>query len=140
MPPETRQTLEAHLVASQHASHVDWERITDQARHSTIPAMFMRPLALLRVIQYWREFPQLAATFMQKHAPSARFAVLGHTHHPGIWRRNDRVIINTGSFGFPGHPRAVSLDDDHRLVVHRIRLIKSTYALCSNPIDTFELK
>jgi predicted phosphodiesterase len=139
MPEETRESLEAHLTASQHASHVDWDDMPEQARKSTVPAMLMRPLALLQVWRYWRAFPRLAAAFVRTHAPVARFAVLGHTHRPGIWTVDDLVIINTGSFGFPGHPRAVVIDGDRTLRVFRIIKQRGAYRLRPSALKTFFL-
>jgi predicted phosphodiesterase len=138
LPPESRESLEAHLRASQEASRADWDNLEEQARHSTVPDMLLRPMKILQVLWYWRQFPFLAARFMRHHVPAARFAVLGHTHHPGIWNVDGRTIINTGSFGFPGHPRAVIIENDQVLSVRRIRRSGDTYELASE-VARFDL-
>src|SRR5262249_30595351 len=121
MPPENRHTLEARLKASQHASHGDWDHLSAEASRSTIRAMLVRPWAMLHVLWYWRRFPSLAATFVAEHASTARFAVLGHTHHAGIWRFPNVTIINTGSYGFPGKPWAVMIDENRVLSVSAVK-------------------
>jgi len=93
----------------------------------------------VQVIDYWRKIPKLAASFLQEHAPLARFGVFGHTHHAGIWNINDRVIINTGSFGFPGRPRAVTIDDDRTLSVWPIRTRNGAYQLDATPLSTWSI-
>ncbi len=135
---DDRDQLEQRLGASQHAAaHIELQKLSHEAGRSTIPGMLLRPWAVVRVLWYWHMFPQLAARFAAKHAPQARFIVLGHTHRPGVWRINDRVIINTGSFGFPGTPRAVVLEAG-RLTVWRIALRNGAYCMSEKPLATFE--
>jgi len=114
LDPEDRDRLEGRLNACQHASYAEWQNIKElqeQAAHSTLRGMLVRPWALVRVLAYWRAFPKLAAAFAEKHAPAARFVLVGHTHRPGIWSIKGRIIVNTGSYGFPGRPLGVVLDD-----------------------------
>ena len=42
------------------------------------------------------------ARFCERYFPDAEFLVIGHFHRAGCWRRNGRVIINTGAFMSPG--------------------------------------
>jgi len=102
-----RMDLESRLSASQHACYAEWaegRRLEREAKRSTFLGMFARPWALVQVLHYWRLFPKLAAAFAREHAPDARFTVIGHTHRGGRWRFGEHVVINTGSFGFPGRP------------------------------------
>jgi predicted phosphodiesterase len=63
-----------------------------------------------------------------KYRPSARFAVVGHTHYPG-WRTVDGVtVINTGSFCGPLGGLAVDLEPG-RLTLRRIRRTRGEYRL-----------
>jgi predicted phosphodiesterase len=139
LPREQRQTLEARLAASQHASHADWDNLRDEAGKSSVHAMLMRPWTVAQVLWYWRRFPRLAAQFVQEHAPQARFALLGHTHRPGIWTIRGRTIINTGSFGFPGRPWAVTIYNDLVMSVLAIEDRRDTYALATRPIARYDL-
>lgn len=121
LPPEQRTTLQARLMASQHASQADLDYLQHEVRRSPITTMLRRPWAALHVLWYWRRFPRLAADFLRDHAPRAAFAILGHSHRPGLWNVAGRIIINTGGYGFPGRPWAVTIDDDRVLTVLRIK-------------------
>lgn len=131
--------LHERLTVSQHASHVEWLEMEQQAARSSVHAMLVRPWLLAQVLRYWQRFPTLAARFATEHAPEARIIVLGHTHRAAIDRRLGRIVINTGSFGLPGRPRAVVLDDE-ALRVHRIEGRRAgVYALASQPLARFPL-
>ena len=136
--PESRNHLESRLKASQHASHAQWTQLQEEASHSTVRGMLLRPWAIVQVLHYWTVFPKLVSSFIKEHAPQARFAILGHTHRPGIWTINNRVIINTGAFGFPGRPRAVCLDDG-RLEVWPIRRRGGLYEFGLKPVAEYQL-
>jgi UDP-2,3-diacylglucosamine pyrophosphatase LpxH len=141
LSPEERDDLDARLSACQHAGFVEWtdaKLLEEEAGHSSIVGMLIRPWAVVKVLLYWRQFPALAATFMAKHAPKARIGVFGHTHHAGVWRLGERVVINTGSFSFPGRPHAVVIEDD-TLAFVRIRRRGCLFALDPAPRATFDL-
>ena len=138
LTPEERVHLESILSAAQFASHAEWGELEKEASHSTVLGMFVRPWAVAQVLHYWWIFPRLAADFAARHAPQARFIVLGHTHHPGIWNIGDRTIINTGSFGFPGRPWAVIVQE-RSLSVMRIRLQGDAYRFHAKPVAQYEL-
>ncbi len=133
-----RGRLEHRLSVMQHASHAEWADLTEQAARSSVFAMLIRPWAIAQVLHYWRSAPNLAAAFVAAHAPQAQFMILGHTHRAGIWRRGDCTIINTGSFGFPGSPRAVTLDADV-LAVRAIGRNRREHRLTNGAIAQFEL-
>lgn len=139
IPHEVRHRLEGLLEASQHASHGEWDEMTAEAARSSLHAMLLRPWALVQVIDYWRKIPRLAADFLKEHAPLARFGIFGHTHRDGVWTIDERVIINTGCFGFPGRPRAVVIDDDRTLEVRAIRLRRGAYAMDAAPLAAWTL-
>jgi len=78
------------------------------------------PWRILRVLGAWHHLPRRGAAMVREHRPKARFCLLGHTHHPGIWRAaSGTVIINTGALCFPFKAFAVDLSAT-RLVVRRI--------------------
>lgn len=120
IPLEERDHLDSRLKVSQFASHVEWSDMAHEAAKSSLPQMLMRPWSVPQVFWYWWRFPGLAAKFMRDHAPQARVGIFGHTHRPGIWTLNDRVIINTGAFGFPGKPRGVVIDNHRDVRVQAI--------------------
>jgi predicted phosphodiesterase len=135
---DDRSALESRLDAAQHASHSEWGQLRLEAARSRIRSMMVRPWAIAKVLWYWRIVPELAAAFARGHVPEARYFVFGHTHRPGIWTIDGLTIINTGSFGFPGTPRAVVIEDD-ALHVHRIVRRRGEYQLSSEPLAQFAL-
>lgn len=138
LDPDHPRDLETRLAIAQHASHAEWDELAHEAGQSTIWRMLIRPWAIAQVLWYWRIFPDLAASFAEEHAPDARFLVFGHTHRPGIWKRGERTIINTGSFGFPGTPRAVIVEGD-RLTVMRVVKRKAQYEFGKSAIAEFQI-
>lgn len=136
---EHRDDLELRLAASQHASIAEWEQMEREAARSSITGMLFRPWAVAQVLWYWWRIPKVAAQFLRRHAPQARYMILGHTHRAGVWKIDGRTIINTGSYGFPGRPLAVALEDD-QLSVWRIRLLEDRYRLADQPLAYFALR
>lgn len=132
-----RDELEQRLIAAQHASHAEWHDLKKETSKSTLLGMMTRPWAIVQVMLYWRQVPRLAAEFAARCAPRARFVVIGHTHRPGIWHVDERVIINTGCYGFPGSPRAVVLEGN-RLSVWRIVMRSGAYHLADRPLAQFD--
>ena len=100
----------------------------ESSRPSAVFLALLGIPAAIRVLLGWKYFPSLISHWIEQYAPSAKFVIVGHTHHAGIWKRNGRVIINTGCFGFPSHPRAVVIDNDE-LIVYKLRLTDGHYSL-----------
>lgn len=136
--PEDRDHLQARLSVSRYASTAERHALEKAASHTRFFDLLLHPRAVVKVLHYWYTIPRLAAHFTRNHAPEARFMVFGHTHHPGIWTIEDLTIINTGSFGFPGKPRAVVIENGE-LKVLAIRLQGGEYRLAKKPIRTYEL-
>ncbi len=84
--------------------------------------------AIIKILKCWKRYPTIVAMWTKQFAPSATYIITGHTHHAGIWERDGKVIINTGCFGFPSHPRAVVLDND-TLTVHAIKKRNGSFVL-----------
>lgn len=139
VPPEDRGHLESMLEVSQHASHAEWEALAEEAARAKRRSMLLRPWKVAQVLWYWHVFPRLAARFLETHAPEARFGIFGHTHHPQVVTLGSRTIINTGYYGFPGSPRAVTIED-RRMRVWLIGRGGDGYALRSELSHAFELR
>jgi UDP-2,3-diacylglucosamine pyrophosphatase LpxH len=136
LPREIRDRLEGRLTAAQHASFAEWqdeEALRSEADRSTMMNMVLRPWSFLQVLHYWHVFPRLAAEFAASHAPEARVVVTGHTHRPGVWHIDDRILLNTGSFIAPTRPRAVLLDGD-TISLHRIARRGTEWARLPRPL------
>lgn len=116
--------LEAVRLASLAAAKGEFKQHRPSLLHMAslaIPASF-------RVLHSWWNFPEYTSRWVNQFASSAKYVIVGHTHHAGIWNVDGRVIINTGCFGFPSHPRAVIIDEDE-LTVYRLRLLNNRYTL-----------
>ena len=85
------------------------------------------PHRMAKVLRTWRDLPGLASALARQHRPRARFAVVGHTHRPGVWRTlSGVVVINTGSFCLPFGGLAVDLEP-RRLTVRRVTARGGSY-------------
>lgn len=116
--------FEKRLHASKRAS------LALELHESTIPrgrlariATYMReswpPWRPLQIFKYWMEVPGKAVALARVFRPRARFILIGHSHYGGIWKRDPRIIINTGSF-LPIAGRTLVDLDGPRLSVKKI--------------------
>lgn len=77
------------------------------------------PHRLLAMLRAWCATPALARRLAGEQRPRARLVVLGHTHHPGVWkdRASGVTVVNTGTFCPPFGARFVELQGDRVRVV-----------------------
>lgn len=61
------------------------------------------PRRALAILEVWLDHPLATARFARQYFPKAEVVIAGHFHWPGIWRREERLVINTGAFVKP-HP------------------------------------
>ena len=82
---------------------------------------------MLRILNAWRVLPSRAEALARRYRPKARFAVVGHTHRPGVWRMpSGFIVINTGSYCRPFGSLAVDLEPG-RLTVRRIDSVRGEF-------------
>lgn len=74
---------------------------------------------VVRILRSWWTAPTWCARMAATYRPSARVVVFGHTHYPGLWRRDGRVLVNTGSCVPPLGGLAVDFVD-RRLELRRL--------------------
>jgi predicted phosphodiesterase len=86
------------------------------------------PWRPLMIIKAWSEVPELAADLARVFRPEARFVIVGHTHCPGTWQVESRVIINTGSF-VPYFGACVAILEGGRLEVRQINLRQGQFVI-----------
>ena len=86
------------------------------------------PWRPLMIIKAWSEVPELAADLARVFRPEARFVIVGHTHCPGTWQVESRVIINTGSF-VPYFGACVAILESGRLEVRQINLRQGQFVI-----------
>ncbi|MCH2145209.1 MAG: metallophosphoesterase family protein [Phycisphaerales bacterium] len=113
------ETIESRFDSVRGAAIVEWGIDPTSPGYSTVPSLMLRPGAVLRILQQWRRFPELARRFAQAFFPRADWMVVGHCHRNGISRSRRPGVINTGAFGFPTSPLAVILEGDE-LEVRRL--------------------
>ena len=67
-----------------------------------------RPWEVMRV---YGQLPRLASDFVREFRPRSRVLVFGHTHRAHVWRRDGRLLINTGAFVTFARPAMVEIND-----------------------------
>lgn len=60
------------------------------------------PKRAIKMLEAWFTQGTAGARFCERYFPKAEVLVIGHFHHQGLWVRNGRLVINTGSFLDPG--------------------------------------
>lgn len=77
------------------------------------------PWRVLRIVRFWMQTPERAVRLARMFRPDARFIVIGHTHHPGVWEHDGRVVVNTGAY-LPFSSRLAVRVEPGELRVHRV--------------------
>jgi hypothetical protein len=67
-----------------------------------------RPWEVLKV---YAQLPGLASRFVSEFRPDSRVLVFGHTHRAKVWRKDGRLLINTGAFVTFAGPAMVEILD-----------------------------
>ncbi len=125
LTPEEYRVLESRLAACKRACaqlqvlhdplpRGRWQQTIRTAR------IFWPPRRALAMVRAWRELPERVAAVVHGYRPAARFAIVGHTHLPGVWFRDGIVVVNTGSFSPPLGGYAVDVSPE-QVVVRRVR-------------------
>jgi predicted phosphodiesterase len=85
------------------------------------------PWRPLMIAKAWYDLPRLAVDLTRAFRPDAKFTIVGHTHHPGVWKFERRVIINTG--GFIPHFGALAVTIEiGRLEIREVKLRNGQFA------------
>jgi predicted phosphodiesterase len=96
-------SFEHQLLANKRAS-LELQMWENPAKAGSLPGLRLLiqqawpPTRPFKIACAWWQTPALAADLMKLFRPQAQVVLIGHTHHPGVWRRSGRIIINTGSF------------------------------------------
>ncbi|MED5323103.1 MAG: hypothetical protein VYA02_07555 [Planctomycetota bacterium] len=136
MPIHRRVSREGQLEIARLAGFAEWDlgpkdRVPPAGGTSLRKAM-RDPGRLISVLRYWKECPDRALRFANTTGVQAPILVLGHSHNAGRWRRENRTILNTGAFGFPGSPYAVVLDD-RGVALQAVERTDQGYQLAEKP-------
>lgn len=139
--PHERDSLAGRLAIAQHVGHSEFlqEHALSSRGDSNALRALLKPWQIPRVLAYWKQEPALAERFLDRYAPDARFLLLGHSHHAGVWQRGKRTVINTGGFTFPARPWCAMLRNN-QLTVERITKSNGVYRRTGQPTARFELQ
>ncbi|MEM9294302.1 MAG: metallophosphoesterase [Planctomycetota bacterium] len=129
---DAEDPLQERIAASHHMAVAEFERREVGGVRDKL-SVLLAPHRVFKVVRYWSQVPDLAGAFLDRYRPETKVLVFGHSHREGVWRRGGRLLINTGSFGFPGRPRAVRLENGG-LEVFRIKKGKGGYRLATRPL------
>ena len=134
-----RQPNAAELLKiAQQVSYHQFVELAGGRRAHGLRDLLKHPAICLRVLDYWRRAPELAHDFTQRHFPTVKAVIFGHSHRPGVWQRGGRHIINTGAFSFPGKPWAVTVSGE-QLRVWRVKKRGGNFALDDKPLHSVTL-
>lgn len=125
---EFGDSYESQLRTTQLASDRSAKSRATINRPSIIALPFKMAWCVAKILQTWHRFPLITEKWLATYAPKTKIVVVGHTHHAGVWNVHGRVIINTGCFAFPSHPRAVIVENNTLKVV-RIRKNNNKFCL-----------
>lgn len=136
-----RAQLDQQAMAAAHACNLKWDHLAEHAapKRNALLRKTDQAQKIAKVLWFWHRLPKLAAGFVQRYAPDARFFIFGHIHRAGIWHFGDQTIINTGSYHCPRNPHAVVIQG-RTLTVHRVRFdLDNGHQLIDKPRFTAEL-
>ncbi|MSR28997.1 MAG: hypothetical protein EXS03_05405 [Phycisphaerales bacterium] len=132
------KTVAGAVRSANDAAMVQWSDERSLEEPTALLAIGTQPMRVLSVLRWWREYPCDAARFAQRYSPATRFVVCGHSHRAGAWKigavgdASRRVILNTGSFGFPSRPAAAivtSTSEGSEIELRRISVRSGRYSL-----------
>lgn len=123
---ESKDNFETQLQTTQIASDRSARSRASKNRPNLIEIPLRVIWSVAKILQTWMHCPTITEKWLTSYAPKTKIVIVGHTHHAGIWTINNRVIINTGCFAFPSHPRGVVIENN-TVKVFRIRKRNSAY-------------
>lgn len=116
MTASRRATLEGQLISASRTMSTLRDQtmgdIENPADMRETPWWRENPAGLVALLRTWWVTPKMAVRFLAEFAPQARAIVIGHTHRSGVWERDGRIVINTGSFARAAKPLTVWVAGD----------------------------
>lgn len=89
---------------------------------------FWPPFRPLMILKAWWETPGKAANLARVFRPQARYILVGHTHFPGVWKIEPRIVINTGGF-VPCFGAYAAIIDSKRIELRQVDSHKRKFVL-----------
>ena len=81
------------------------------------------------VAKVWTLLPFIAQRFINEFRPQARVVLFGHTHRAAWWRKNGRLLVNTGGFISFASPLAIDFPNESSVELRRIHLNDGRFVL-----------
>jgi predicted phosphodiesterase len=131
--PDDFTDFEKRLLATKRTA-IELQMIETPLTEDRWPGLqlFMRqiwpPFRPLMIVKAWWETPGRAANLARVFRPQARFIIVGHTHYPGAWKVDPRIIINTGGF-VPCFGAYAAIIDSKRIELRRVELQSRKFVL-----------
>ena len=131
--PEDFTDFEKRLLAAKRTT-IELQMIEPALTSERLPGLrlfirqFWPPFRPLMIVKAWWETPGLAANLGRVFRPQARFIFVGHTHFPGAWKVNPRIVINTGGF-VPPFRACVAIIDSNKIELRQVVSYKRKFVL-----------
>ena len=131
--PEDFTDFEKRLRAAKRTT-IELQMIEPALTSERLPGLrlfirqFWPPFRPLMIVKAWWETPGLAANLGRVFRPQARFIFVGHTHFPGAWKVDPRIVINTGGFVHP-FSAYVAIIDSKKIELRQVVSYKSKFVL-----------
>jgi predicted phosphodiesterase len=131
--PEDFTDFEKRLLAAKRTT-IELQMIEPALTSERLPGLrlfirqFWPPFRPLMIVKAWWETPGLAANLGRVFRPQARFIFVGHTHFPGAWKVDPRIVINTGGF-VPPFSAYVAIIDSKKIELRQVVSYKSKFVL-----------
>lgn len=137
LAPSQQNCLKTRLTIAQHVGHSEFleDYVLTSHGQGGLSKALRRPWEVPHVLRYWGQEAGRAERFLERYSPETRILIFGHSHRPGVWRRGDRTLINTGAFTFPGRPWCVRLGGGE-VQVHRLVKQGRVYQQHPKPVTT----
>ena len=81
------------------------------------------------VAKVWTLLPFIAQKFINEFRPHAKVVLFGHTHRAAWWRKNGRLLVNTGGFISFASPLAIDFPNESSVELRRIDLKDGRFVL-----------
>jgi predicted phosphodiesterase len=79
------------------------------------------------VAKVWTLLPYIVNRFARQFCPDAKVILFGHTHRAAWWRKDGRLLVNTGGFVSFAKALAVDFPDASQVLLRRIERRQGQY-------------
>lgn len=111
--PDSTQNATERILLAREIAHTLCSLEYPTGRHFLQRAWdaLLPPKRATKMLEAWFTQGITGAQFCEQYFPKAEVLVIGHFHWQGTWTRNQRRVINTGSFTNPGRAQWVDWND-----------------------------